>query len=275
MNEPRDSPQRRKQFLVICTIMASIFAYSFVKAGGLTAVVASQGRFPGGEFAYKYVVRDYATSMSLMETIGAEINIQRADMADQLYSMYLDAGGLWVSGDRQRFASGHLATDKAGKLKNRQLLKTNSAATTKTNSPVNNDPSVQDLWKRLEYKTAQLPAAKALIVQFPYTDGFVSALMLSLKVIPRLRALAAASTKEPIVVISTCSAPDQMCTHYVPLEKTNAFLLGQPSHEKYLVEAGVDKGPVDWDGVRRTFTTPLVWLGIMNKPVQSATTDEL
>jgi len=35
------------------------------------------------------------------------------------------------------------------------------------------------------------------------------------------------------VVISTCSKAEQMCTIYVPLEKTDAFLLGKPASDTY------------------------------------------
>jgi hypothetical protein len=43
MNEPRDSPARKQQYLVICTIMAGAFVYSVLQAGGLVPVDVTQG----------------------------------------------------------------------------------------------------------------------------------------------------------------------------------------------------------------------------------------
>ena len=57
MNEPRDSPARRQQFLVICTVMAGVFVHSCVMAGVFSSMDIKEGVFPGGEFVYRYTVR--------------------------------------------------------------------------------------------------------------------------------------------------------------------------------------------------------------------------
>jgi hypothetical protein len=57
MNEPRDSPARRQQFLVICTVMAGMFTHSTVTAGAFSSLGIKEGVFPGGTFVYKSASR--------------------------------------------------------------------------------------------------------------------------------------------------------------------------------------------------------------------------
>lgn len=57
MNEARDSPARRKQFLVICTVMAGMFAHSIMTAGAFNSIDIKEGIFPGGFFVYKFAKR--------------------------------------------------------------------------------------------------------------------------------------------------------------------------------------------------------------------------
>jgi hypothetical protein len=47
MNEPRDSPARRQQFKVICTIMAGMFIHSVITAGAFMTIHIKEGVFPG------------------------------------------------------------------------------------------------------------------------------------------------------------------------------------------------------------------------------------
>ena len=54
MDEPRDSPARRQQFQVICTIMAGMFIHSVITAGAFMTIHIQEGVFPGGEFMYRY-----------------------------------------------------------------------------------------------------------------------------------------------------------------------------------------------------------------------------
>ena len=54
LNEPRDSPARRQQFKVICTIMAGMFIHSVITAGAFMDIHIKEGVFPGGEFIYRY-----------------------------------------------------------------------------------------------------------------------------------------------------------------------------------------------------------------------------
>lgn len=57
MNEPRDSPAKRKQFLVICTVIFGMFTHAVITAGALNSIEIKEGIFPGGFFIYKYATR--------------------------------------------------------------------------------------------------------------------------------------------------------------------------------------------------------------------------
>ena len=53
MNEPRNSPARRQQYLVICTIMAGVFVHAFITSGGISPIIIREHVFPGGDFVYR------------------------------------------------------------------------------------------------------------------------------------------------------------------------------------------------------------------------------
>lgn len=204
MNEPRDSPQRRQQFLVICTVMFCAFVHSCTVAGVFSSMDIKEGVFPGGEFVYKYDVRyvptyflsnpvfvptefsspivphdsDYATSMGLAESIGEDLTVFEKD-EDLLYSVYLD-DPMKMGGTRQRFATGILI-DRSGRDKKKQLMDVNKEIRATVNVD-DEDASIQEVWKQLEYKSTSLPSLDAAVLQFPFTNGFVSALTLSYKV---------------------------------------------------------------------------------------------
>jgi hypothetical protein len=264
INEPRNSPARRQQFLVICTIMAAVFLHSLVMAGGFQSVPTSPGIFDGGEFCYKYTVRDYAASMSLLESIGNDVgpihgkSHRQHDFADVLYTLYMDAPKS-VAAEHLRFAVGHLAqTSNAKKINHDVLLKKNKAVVPPTPAQLQDLPA-HELWPKLPYKSVTLPKVNALVSNFPFTDGFVSALLFTYKVMPAILQQARQTMKEPIVVISTCSASQQMCTHYAVPGKT--FLLGQPDTATYA--SGLpSESFLPWTRMKKTLQKPLVWLGL-------------
>lgn len=259
MNQPRNSPEQRKQFLIICLIMAVAFFHAFIGAGGFTTVVIQEtGTFPGGEFAYKFTKRDYAASGSLVEHIAQHAEMMKPDKetADRIYSLYFDDPRK-VSGWNQRFAVGYLATDDATRITiQEKLLPTNAKSNDEKaiSSSEIKHMSVMELWPKLNYRVAELPNAKSAAVEFPFTNGFVSALILEYKVIPALRKYAtehsaSSSTENPVVVLTTCSAEEGMCTHYSPLERGEQFLLdGQQDYVTYL--NSLDPEPLlDWEGI--------------------------
>lgn len=57
MEESRDAPARKKQFLVICVLGIGAFVNAFINAGGFFSVSIQDGVFPGGEFYYRLKAR--------------------------------------------------------------------------------------------------------------------------------------------------------------------------------------------------------------------------
>lgn len=254
MNEPRDSPQRKRQFLVICTVMAAVFMHAAVSSGSLLSVDIQDGEFPGGKFVYKRTKRDFAASMSLLNNIGETLGLKRREFAEKLYTLYLDDPNR-MGGRRQRFAGGLLVNKKEYTEYSRTLMESNKQVKPPTPQEIQ-DLGAVALWPRLSFQEKKLPKVKAAIMHFPFTDGFTSAIVLSWKIIPALRKYAKRQTNsDDIVVISTCNVQEQICTHYAPLQKNKHFLLGEPNTEDYL-QAEPDTGVINWPGVWRSLRKP-------------------
>lgn len=205
MNERRDSPARRKQFLVICTIMAGMFAHGMFSAGAFNSIDITEGGFPGGFFVYKYAKRyedslvvgaghlavylcltmmlcrrDYASSASLIERIGDDLNVAKSDYGDLLYSLFLDDGA-YMSGRTMRYACGILV-DKTGQDKKQTLLDMNTEIAKLQKENDNEDPPALELWKLTSYEETSLPSVDSAVLQFPTSNGIVSALVLQYRV---------------------------------------------------------------------------------------------
>lgn len=243
MNEPRDSPQRRKQFLVISAIMIILPLHAALNAGVLTTLTISQGTFPGGEFVYKSMMKDYAASTGTLRTVSADLGIAEdggsgnliireegvpLDTADLLYSILLDDTEL-VPGGKTRFVSGALLakSSEGGKKMKKMLLE------------VNNDIKEEGTHsKDIRYEVGSLPKVNAAMAQHPFTAGAFSAILQSYKIAPKFKEYAkdhGESGKSPIV-IATCSAKQKMCTYYMPLTKRDKFYMGKPITEEYAKE---------------------------------------
>ncbi len=59
-NEPRDSPQRRKQFLVISAITFVMTIRAGPTAGVFHSMDITERTFGGRDFIYKFMTKDYA-----------------------------------------------------------------------------------------------------------------------------------------------------------------------------------------------------------------------
>jgi hypothetical protein len=115
-----------------------------------------------------------------MHSIGDDLGIKPKEFPDLMYSAYLD-DPVGVSGRRQRFASGILV-DNSGKDMKKKLLDMNpKIAKKRAGKDITGLPAFE-LWEVIEYETVSLPSVDAAVVQFPFTDGFVSALFHSYKV---------------------------------------------------------------------------------------------
>eukprot|EP00542_Grammatophora_oceanica_P018963 CAMPEP_0194049494 /NCGR_PEP_ID=MMETSP0009_2-20130614/30708_1 /TAXON_ID=210454 /ORGANISM="Grammatophora oceanica, Strain CCMP 410" /LENGTH=274 /DNA_ID=CAMNT_0038695661 /DNA_START=64 /DNA_END=888 /DNA_ORIENTATION=+ len=259
MGEARDSPQRRKQFLVICTVIASMFVYHVIAAGGLTPMEIKEGVFPGGEFVYKYIQRDYAASHALTESIGKDLEINSKNFSGLMYSLYLDNPG-FNGGPRQRLAGGILV-DKKGMVMRDALMNTKNEEIRAKPEPKEDDElTASQRWAYLEYKSVTLPSLDAAVLEFPYTSGFLSALITSYKVIPAMReyAMKKGEPGNVPIVITTCDFWEQYCRHYAPLLQGKDFLLGQPNSEEWLESLGPEP-MIDFEKMKKSVKryTPL------------------
>ena len=117
-----------------------------------------------------------------------------------------------------RFFSGILIDDSKAHMK-QKLLEENMKFK-KTETP---------------YEVGDLPSVRAATVSFPWTDGFVSALLHNYKVFPAL--FNYSKEKFPkdykFIVSTTCNRKKKMCTHYIPMIEPEKFLLGHPDTKDY------------------------------------------
>jgi hypothetical protein len=246
MNEPRDSPGRRKQYLLICTIGAGIFANSLINSGIFNAVKISEGVFPGGEFVYKSDFRDYAASASMIRSVAEEGSLKTEQYDDLLYTFYLDDTSMIPPG-KQRFSGGMLLD-----MQQTKDIKPTLMALNEQKPGYEEDASAVDLYQKLlPYESVSVPSVDAAVANFPFTNGFVSALMHDFKVFPAMLKYAREHGEEGNhpVIATTCSIKQGMCTHYVPLVKGSEFLLGKPTTKDYLDSLPKIDGGIDWADV--------------------------
>lgn len=179
MNEPRDSPARRKQHLVICTVMGVMFLHSGISAGLFHNMSIENGEFPGGEFTHKFLTRDYAAAVGTSRAIEDDLGIENvdakgweapSDSADLMFSVFLDNDGS-IPGGMTRFASGIITKDSE---KKRKLLEKNSIVDEM-------DPK-KDYPKNVKYDVVTLPKVDAAVAMHPTTGGVWSALLQQFKV---------------------------------------------------------------------------------------------
>lgn len=219
VNQPRDSPSNRLQFRVICSVMAAAFVHTLITSGALLTVQADETPFPGGNFCYKLAQRDYAASMGMGRSIEADW--QDATMGQKMpgggddrkdattdetaplsvrdekhermklvesrtYHVYLD-DPMVVSSTRTRWMSGVLVADSEKDVYCGPLLAKNAEidmvfTLNKKKGLKAEDMSPKAVFDQTEYKLIDLPSVDSLVVQFPFTNGFVSALLFSYKV---------------------------------------------------------------------------------------------
>lgn len=245
MKEPRDSPARRKQFLVICTLGVGVLLNTVINSGGFHPVTIEEGVVPGGAFAYRMHTQDVAAAMSKVRCALDDVKAADADeQADTLYSLYADESSRVPSGETRFFVGGlgnEIATALSGIA-----------------SVDSKDRKLSEFCDGRAYETTKLPTdVKAGVAQFPFTNGFVSALLLTYKIVPTMSKYARDHGVENPVLFSTCSPSQYMCTHYVPLAKGDKYFLGQPNTAEYAKQladeaaAAKGKAAVDYEAVWR------------------------
>ncbi len=205
MAESKDSPQRRYQFIVICSVIAFGFTYSVYISGILLTIQPFETKFPGGTFCYKDLTRDYAASGGLSRRLQKdvlqafpEVNSDDNDaeqkkalkarkkmIEDKIYNIYLD-NPEDVGGNKQRFMGGVLASGGAERKsycdplfeKNPTLARNKKLHAHEPES----EKGVSDLFDEAVYQSVTLPSVDSVAIKFTYSDGFASALALSYKV---------------------------------------------------------------------------------------------
>jgi hypothetical protein len=203
MTESRDSPARRQQFLVICSIMSSWFLYSLYISGLLVRIETVEMPFPGGNFCYKFVARDYVASMGLGRRIRKHVydllpedvyddddkkltNKEKRNIAEErVYHMFLDNPEI-IGGAHTRWMTGVLVPDGIEKEKYCDPLfdhnpEIERQALIHIDEP-ETDKKAGDVFDQTVYKYVNLPSVNSLAVRFPFTNGFLSGLVFSYKV---------------------------------------------------------------------------------------------
>lgn len=191
VGESSDSPAKKKQFAVICAVMAAAVSYVVMTSGVTMSVEPSIGEFPGGSYCYKLAYRDYAASMGLgrrimMDATGSEkqlVGQEREKVEKNLHHIFLDSP-TEISGRAMRWASG-LLVNGGEKEFAKKLMELNTSGKTPKREPrieEMDDLSAGEVMQMLPYQMASLPSVDSLILQFPHSHGFASALVLNYKV---------------------------------------------------------------------------------------------
>jgi hypothetical protein len=185
---------------------------------------------------YNEIFRDYASTGGFWRKISKDLhgdadkssNDEELSVDEDLYSVYVDN----LSSGYGRFFTGVLTRNKPG-LKERLLnMNTNSANRTGDN---------YSSFQKLPYEVGTLPKTQGISATFPFTDGFVSALLHNYKVFPSLERYAKEKyPNEKLVIVTTCNRKLKMCTHFVPVKRGEEFFMGHPSTDDWDQEDIVD-----------------------------------
>ena len=186
MEEAKDSPAKKKQFLVISVIGIFCIATGLVSAGIFAPVIITEGTFPGGEFMYKSKTKDYATSMALFRESSKLFKVDGLNgmWGDFLFGVFHDDPAN-VPGGSTRYSVGPIF-DKATKEKYQKLLLKRQS-------------------KFATWRTSKLPEVPAAISHFPWSNGFFASLIQQKIVLPKLFNHAKDKGVEYPVIVFTCS----------------------------------------------------------------------
>jgi hypothetical protein len=135
------------------------------------------------------ITMDWAalTTTEPSTTFGQEsedVLIRRKDISNKIYHVYLD-NPIQMGGTRQRYMTGVLTSDKDKETYCDPLYAKNSQielTIQKNKDTPEREKSTAEVFDEIKYEYVDLPSVDSLVVQFPFTDGFVSALVLSYKV---------------------------------------------------------------------------------------------
>lgn len=201
ITESKTSSHRRAQFIVICSVIASCFAYSVIISGALQTIQPYETPFPGGTFCYRQVTRDYGASMGIGRRLqkeileafpekddeeeGITVKQRKKIIEDKVYHVYLDNPEV-VGGSNMRWMSGVLVSDDVEKLSYCDHLFDKNPGSMKLKE-LNKDErysekKASDLFEEAIYQSVELPPVNSVAIKFPFSNGFSSALVFNYKV---------------------------------------------------------------------------------------------
>jgi len=225
LNQGPPSTKERLQQIALLLVLGGGFAlFSFWDAGVFSPVVVAEDVFPGGEFIYKFVARDYAVCGGNMRRLASDCSMLESDDWNNLfYCVFLDDDSQ-IPSDKTRFFVGAIVDqtnrDKKEALLEKNLLLPETGSSTHVFADFiqGSKPSQgksEQFWKQLPYKKGKLPKVKSALVQFRFTNGFVSSLIYKYKVTPALIKYAKQHgvVDHPLTIV-TCSVHKKICTHY-------------------------------------------------------------
>jgi hypothetical protein len=123
------------------------------------------------------VKRDYAASASMIRSVAEEGSIKTEQYDDLLYTFYLDDTSVIPSG-KQRFSGGMLLDKQQTKEFKPTLMALNEQR-----PGYEEGASATALYQNLlHYESCSVPSVDAAVANFPFTNGFVSALIHDFKV---------------------------------------------------------------------------------------------
>jgi hypothetical protein len=172
-------------FRVICQIYISIYISSLIEANQQSyALCHVFSRFLSVfvlKTQFGTLFRDFATTGGIWRRISKDLQSHNLTLdSDQeekydefLYSVYVDN----VDSGFGRFFSGILIDESKKELKARLLAVNDNIHTV---DPNEND--AEHTFLRLKYEVGDLPSVRSAVATFPYTNGFVSALIHNYKV---------------------------------------------------------------------------------------------
>jgi len=173
--------------------MVAGFSYIVMTSGAMLSIEPTMGIFPGGSFCYKIDHRDYAASMGMGRQVMMDAtrtaeehrftNVERRQVEHMLHHVFLD-NPFEIEGRDLRWATGMLVGGDMTNLTN-DLMALNTQGKKKKREPTAEevlDLSAEDIMNMLPYHTTHLPSVDSLVLQFPHSHGFGSALVTSYKV---------------------------------------------------------------------------------------------
>ena len=119
--------------------------------------------------------RDYAAAWGTARSVGEDLGIEEKEWEDLLYAVYLDNNNADIPDGQSRYLIGVLLDDTQQDMKEK-LLSLNSDVCTLAAD------TCEDQFHQENYQVGYLPSVKATAVQFPFSNGLFSTLLLSFKV---------------------------------------------------------------------------------------------